>query len=100
MPDGSIANKEVLAPKASTILRPGMPLGPGVQRYNIPGGGSAVVPISTGDDILITNLQGAQVAEVVSIDERGTIDTGVIGTKSNGQALGIQMILVKCLSLG
>ena len=93
MPDGSIANKQVLAPKASTILRPGMPLGPGIQRYTIPGGGSAVVPISAGDELLITNLEGAQVAEVVSIDESGKIDTGVIGAKSNGTAVGIQWIL-------
>ena len=93
MPDTTFPPDIAQAPVVSRILRPGMPLGPGVQRYTAPGGGSIVVPVSVGDELLVTNLEGGQLAEVVAIDEAGKIDPGVIGAKSNGSALGLQKIL-------
>ena len=93
MPEGPVHEPTIQAPLVSQILRPGLPLGPGTQRYTVPGGGSAVVPISAGDELLITNLEGGQVTEIVAIDESGKIDPNVIGAKSNGVAIGIQAIL-------
>lgn len=93
MPEAPVPDRLPQAPIVSRILRPGLPVKPGTQRYTIQGGGSTVVPISVGDEITVANLEGSQLAEIVAIDSKGKIDLGVIGTKSNGTATGIQSIL-------
>ena len=42
----------------------------GVERYRVPGGGAAVVPISAGDRITIIDVEGRQPCEVLAADAR------------------------------
>lgn len=82
------------APRPSAILRPGLlQLPPGLERYVVPGSGAAVIAIREGDAIEITDVEGLQVCEIVTADQEGRCDLGVISQTSDAPADGLRAIL-------
>ncbi len=76
------------------IIEPGLPaLDPGMERYQIRGGGAQVVLINPGDVLEIVDLEGRQQAELALFAPDGREDLAAIGASSNAEPLGIQAIL-------
>src|SRR5215510_4742266 len=51
-------------PRASVILRPGIPMLPaGTERYRVRGGGSVLVPVRAGDRFTVIDVEGGQPGE-------------------------------------
>ncbi len=94
MPDTPPFANSGEAPRASLILRPGIRvLGADTERYPVPGGGSVTVPVSAGDKVTLTDIEGLQPCELVFAFSDGRIDTAGLGTRSNGPADGLKSIL-------
>jgi aminomethyltransferase len=78
-------------PSPSQILRPAIRTLPyGVERYVVPAGGSVSMPVYTGDKIRIVNTEGGQRAELMTADDDGKIDIGMLGQKPNSSGDGIR----------
>ena len=76
------------------LIEPGLPaLDPGVERYQIQGGGAQVIEIEAGDILEIVDLEGRQTAELVLFAPDGRDDVGAIGASTNADCSGIQAIL-------
>lgn len=71
--------------------RPALP--PGVERYVVEGGTSAVLNIRQGDKLTVTDMEGGQPCEIVVADTKGTIDPGIFGRKGNSNAVGLKAAL-------
>ncbi|MDR0809550.1 MAG: aminomethyltransferase, partial [Gemmobacter sp.] len=81
-------------PRPSRILTPmNVRAQSGEERYEIPGMGAWLLPIATGDRIIIRNAEGGQAAELVAADSKGMIDAGVIGARANSDARGLKALL-------
>ena len=73
---------------------PGLPfLGSGVERYSIPGGGTAVIGLEQGDELEIIDPEGLQRCEIAVFGKDGRPDTEALGAKASGPASGIADIL-------
>src|SRR6185295_15396685 len=84
MSDPRFASSISVPPRPRVILRPGIPsLPPGVERYRVKGGGSAVVPVSAGDEITVTDLEGLQPCRLVAAGADGRYDAGILGVHAN-----------------
>jgi aminomethyltransferase len=84
MSDLRFASSISMPPRPSVILRPGIPsLPPGVERYRMTGGGSTVVPVSAGDEITVTDLEGLQPCRLVAVGADGRCDAGILGVQAN-----------------
>ncbi|PBB88193.1 MULTISPECIES: aminomethyltransferase family protein [unclassified Mesorhizobium] len=81
-------------PKASLILQPGL-LAPGLERYQVPGSGAALIEIDAGDRVTIRNLEGGQACELVSFDAQGRTDPGILGAPTNSDASGLKALLAQ-----
>ncbi|NQY82191.1 MAG: DUF1989 domain-containing protein [Alphaproteobacteria bacterium] len=78
------------------ILWPGLPQMPqGMQRSVVPGGGSRMLPVETGDEIRVFCSDGAQSAEILLIDHRGNSDPGMLGHSHRCAATGIMASLAR-----
>ncbi|MGI9450018.1 MAG: DUF1989 domain-containing protein, partial [Geminicoccaceae bacterium] len=76
------------------IIEPGLPaLDPGVERYQIQGGGAEVIAIEPGDVLEIVDLEGLQVCELVLFTPDGRENLGAIDASPNADPVGIQAIL-------
>jgi len=76
---------------------PGLPVLPhGVERHVVPGGGSRGLSINKGDEILVVDREGLQLAEMVFFDPSGRSDAAMLGAKGSGKA----DYLIKLLSSG
>lgn len=76
------------------IIVPGTAaLDPGVERYVVRGGGSAVFALDRDDRIEIALLEGGQPVEVVAFGKSGKPDLAAIGLKGKGKPEGLQRIL-------
>lgn len=81
-------------PRPSGIRTPGLlSLGPGMQRYQVEGGGAILFPVSRGDQLTIQNPEGGQVAEIVTTTPHGKLDAGLLGLKGQGEAVGLKALL-------
>ena len=81
-------------PSPSRILRPAIRTLPyGVERYVVPAGGSVSMPIYTGDKVKLVNTEGGQRAELITADDGGKIDIGMLGEKANSSGDGIRATL-------
>lgn len=81
-------------PRPSRVLRPGeRALPPNVERYPVSGGGSIVVDVSVGDQILITDVEGGQIAEVFFCDPQGRFDAARLGASATGNGAGLKAML-------
>jgi aminomethyltransferase len=80
--------------RPSTILRPGIPvLPPGTERYRVPGQGSVVVPVETGDEIQLRDLEGKQACDIAFAGMDGRFDAGAFGSKDSRPSEGLLAIL-------
>lgn len=76
------------------LIEPGLPaLDPGVERYQIQGGGAQVIEIKAGDVIEIVDIEGRQTAELALFAPDGRDDIAAIGASTNSEPLGVQAIL-------
>ena len=83
-----------MAPPASRILRPGVRvLAPGVERYRVPGAGSVVVAVGTGDQLLLTDTEGGQACELLFCDMSGRFDLAALGVAGDSDAAGLKAML-------
>src|SRR5688572_1282837 len=68
------------SPRASAILRPGLPTLPlGTERYVVKGGGSVTVKIRAGDRVAVTDLEGLQPCELRAVGIDGRADASILG---------------------
>ncbi|MFQ5985319.1 MAG: aminomethyltransferase, partial [Alphaproteobacteria bacterium] len=73
------------------LLEPGLPrLDPGLERYRVRGGGSAVIALAAGDRITITDVEGRQRAELLVFSPEGREDAAALGLKADGPAEGLK----------
>lgn len=68
---------------------------PGVERYLVPGCGSAVVAVAEGDRITVMDLEGQQPCELLFVDLSGRFDATALGAKATGKAEGLKFILME-----
>ncbi|MEO8243163.1 MAG: DUF1989 domain-containing protein [bacterium] len=81
-------------PRPSRILTPqGFARQSGVERHVVPGGGALLLTIGPGDQIQVTNDEGAQPCELVAAGDDGGIDAGILGTAANASAEGLKAML-------
>ncbi len=78
-------------PRPSRILMPG--LATGVERYEVLGCGALLIPVAEGDRVSVVNTEGGQRAELVVADEKGRIDAGILGERSDSDAGGLKALL-------
>jgi aminomethyltransferase len=76
------------------FIVPGMAaLDPGVERYVVRGGGSAVFALERDDLLEIALLEGGQAVEIVAFGKGGKSDLAAIGLKGKDKPEGLQNIL-------
>jgi aminomethyltransferase len=81
-------------PRASLILRPGIPAIPGgTQRYRVRGGGSALVPVKAGDRFAVADVEGGQTCEIAFIGENGAFDCEAFGARADSRSEGLKLLL-------
>jgi len=84
----------IVSPNRPRVIEPGMPaLDPGVERYQVRGGGSIVIQLEPGDRLEITDVEGRQPGELLVFSPDGKSDAGAIGAKATRAPKGIQAIL-------
>jgi aminomethyltransferase len=82
----SPARPKLFVPGQSSLL-------PGVERYVLKGGGTAVYELDKGDRVEISPLEGGQSVEIVAFAPGGKSDLGAIGLSGKGKPTGIQKAL-------
>ncbi|MGD9502666.1 MAG: DUF1989 domain-containing protein [Methyloceanibacter sp.] len=81
-------------PRPSLVLQPGLrALGPGEERYTVPGGGVIAVPVFAGDRVRVVDLEGMQVCELAAADAEGRLDLTVLGASGGSDAIGLKRAL-------
>lgn len=81
-------------PRPSQILTPNSALArPGIETYEVQGGGAMLIAIAAGDRVTVTNIEGGQIAEVMAADDKGRIDAGILGHAPNSDAAGLKVLL-------
>ena len=82
------------SPSRPKLFVPGQAsLEPGVERYVVKGGGSAVLEIEAGDAVEIALLEGGQPVEVVAFGRDKKGDLPALGLKRHGKPVGLHEIL-------
>ncbi|MGE0214101.1 MAG: aminomethyltransferase, partial [Parvibaculaceae bacterium] len=81
-------------PRPSLILTPGLGTLPeGVERYRVEGRGSLAVPVSAGDEITVSDVEGRQPCEIAFAGADGRFDASALGIPATGRASGLQAVL-------
>ncbi len=84
----------VASPARPIILTPGRAaLDPGVERYLLKAGGSAVFALDAGDRFELTLVEGGQSVEIVAFGADGKPGLAALGLKGQAQPSGLQRIL-------
>jgi aminomethyltransferase len=78
-------------PKVFVSGRPS--LEPGIERYILKGGGTAVFELDKGDRIQLNPLEGGQGVEIAAFGAGGKDDLHALGLKGKAKAAGIQRAL-------
>jgi aminomethyltransferase len=82
------------SPTRPRLFAPGQPsLDPGVERYVVKGGGSAVFALERDDAVEIALLEGGQPVEIAAFGKNGRGDLPALGLKGRGKPTGIVRIL-------
>ena len=82
------------SPSRPKLFTPGQSsLEPGVERYVLKGGGTAVFELDKGDRIELSPLEGGQGVEIAAFAPGGKSDLGALGLKGKGKPTGIQKAL-------
>ena len=72
-----------------TVRVPGVPmLASDTERYVVRGGGSVAIPMVAGDQINVIDREGLQPAELLTFNEHGKGDAGLIGEHGTSSASG------------
>lgn len=66
---------------------------PGVERYVVRGGATLVTDVQAGDRMILTDIEGGQIAEVAFWDSKGRSDLSGLGAKADGKASGLKGML-------
>ena len=86
-------------PRPSRILTPtGFARQSGRERHVVPGGAAVLVEVGQGDQVSVTNDEGAQVCELVAAGRDGVIDAGILGVAANAAAEGLRAMLLADLA--
>ena len=81
-------------PRPSQIITPSsLALHSGRERFEVPGAGAALIKVSAGDRVTVTNAEGGQRCELVAADTKGRIDAGILGGVANSDAAGLKALL-------
>ena len=81
-------------PKPSEVFSPSVfSLQPGSERYVVPGCGAILISVETGDRITVINEEGGQVCELLTLDNKGKSDAGILGKTSNSNGTGLKKLL-------
>jgi aminomethyltransferase len=89
-----MAPPTLITPWSPEVILPGQPaLGPGVERYTVAGGGSAVFALEREDRIDIVPIEGGQPLELLAFGEDGRPDLGALGLKGKAVPKGLHAIL-------
>ena len=89
-----MAPPTVITPRSPEVILPGQPsLNPGVERYTVPGGGSAVFALEAGDSIVIATIEGGQPLELLAFGKSGKPDLSALGLKGKVAPKALQEIL-------
>jgi aminomethyltransferase len=84
----------VASPTQPKWIAPGAAaLDPGVERYVVMAGGSAVFALDGGDRIELTLLHGGQPVELVAFGKGGRSGLGTLGLKGTAAPIGLHRIL-------
>ncbi len=84
----------VISPARPLVVAPGSPpLEPGVERYVLKGGGTAVYALDRDDTLELVLLEGAQTVEVVAFGIAGKSDLAALGLSGRAQPAAIQTAL-------
>ena len=89
-----MVTSSIVSPGRPKVIEPGMPaLDPGVERYQVRGGGAIALALEPGDRLEVTDVEGQQPGELVvfSADSKG--DAAAIGTKATKAPEGLKSIL-------
>ena len=80
--------------RATRALEPALwPFEPGRERHRVPGAGASAILIAAGDKLTITDVEGAQPAEVLAFDAEGRDDLSGLGLRPERPAVGLQATL-------
>lgn len=83
-----------IPPAASRIFRPGVrSLAPNVERHVVPGSGSIVVELKTGDAFTLIDIEGGQPCELCFVGSDGRFDLAGLGARADGRAAGLLALL-------
>jgi aminomethyltransferase len=63
------------------------------ERYRVPACGFIVVELFSGDHMTILDPEGGQIAEITPIDEKGKVDTGLLGINRGHPSVFLHQIL-------
>jgi aminomethyltransferase len=89
-----MATPAVITPWSPEIIRPGRPaIAPGVERYTVVGGGSAVIALGAGDRVDFVPIDGGQPLEVLAFGKDGKPDLGALGLKGEVAPEGLHAVL-------
>ncbi|MDH3659940.1 MAG: aminomethyltransferase family protein [Alphaproteobacteria bacterium] len=89
-----MAGSSIVSPYRAKVIEPGMPaLDPGVERYQVKGGGAVVIALEPGDRLEIIDVEGRQPGELVVFSPDGKGDAAAIGSKATRAPKGIRAIL-------
>ena len=64
-----------------------------IERYRVSGGGCVTVPIFLGDQISLTDIEGAQPCEVVAFDQHWKSNPNLLSIKPNGSGEVLKNLL-------
>ncbi len=82
------------SPSRPKLFTPGQSsLEPGVERYVLKGGGTAVFELDKGDRLELSPLEGGQGVEIAAFAPGGKSDLGALGLKGKGKPTSIQKAL-------
>ncbi|MFA5956014.1 DUF1989 domain-containing protein [Hyphomicrobium sp.] len=89
-----MSDSVLTSPARPKLFVPGQSsLEPGVERYVLKGGGTAVYELDKGDRVEITPLEGGQTVEIAAFAPGGKSDLGALGLKGKDKPVGIQKSL-------
>jgi aminomethyltransferase len=79
-----------IADERPQVLVPGLlPTQPGRELHRVHGGGATVLHLDGGDQLVVTDIDGGQRAELLFVDPDGAPDFAAVGAQPDGPADGL-----------
>ena len=81
---------------SNAIKNPGLrTLPPGVERYQVQGGGINVLEVFPEDKIEIINDEGKQICEIIAFNSKGKADLSILSLKENSNGDYLKKLSIK-----